>query len=77
MNLITDPCASYSTLDNVKRSAGYNTDLTNDITISDDRLAPGWYRIVSVAGEDMPTEPPETFRCGSWYPIWLNGVYII
>ncbi|XP_071129173.1 von Willebrand factor D and EGF domain-containing protein-like [Mytilus edulis] len=73
MNLITDPCASYSTLDNVKRSAGYALDLDTDIAISDDRLDPGWYRIVSVAGEDIPTEPPETFRCGSWYPIWLNG----
>ncbi|CAG2202948.1 unnamed protein product [Mytilus edulis] len=72
----TDPCESYSTLDNVKRSAGYNTDLTNDITISDDRLDPGWYRIVSVAGEEMPTTAPATFRCGSWYPIWLNGTEV-
>ncbi|CAC5415835.1 unnamed protein product [Mytilus coruscus] len=69
----TDPCASYSTLDNVKRSAGYTLDLDNDIAISDDRLDPGWYRIVSVAGEEMPTAAPGTFRCGSWYPIWLNG----
>ncbi|XP_052071137.1 uncharacterized protein LOC127709569 [Mytilus californianus] len=69
----TDPCASYSTLDNVKRSAGYTLDLDNDIAISDDRLDPGWYRIVSVAGEEIPTAAPGTFRCGSWYPIWLNG----
>ena len=23
----------------------------------------------------MPTEAPGTFRCKTWYPIWLNGKY--
>jgi hypothetical protein len=34
-----------------KRSAGYSLDFDNaEIAISDDRLEPGWYRIIS-AGE--------------------------
>jgi hypothetical protein len=23
----------------------------------------------------MPTEAPGTFKCKTWYPIWLNGKY--
>ena len=61
-------------MEEVKRSAGYSLDLTNsEIAISDDRLDPGWYRIISGAGTEMPTEAPGTFRCKTWYPIWLNG----
>ena len=61
-------------MEEVKRSAGYSLDLTNsEIAISDDRLDPGWYRIFSGAGTEMPTEAPGTFRCKTWYPIWLNG----
>jgi hypothetical protein len=62
-------------LEEVKRSAGYNLDLDNyEIAISDDRLEPGWYRIISAAGTEMPTEAPGTFRCKTWYPIWLDGI---
>jgi uncharacterized protein YjlB len=45
------------------------------IAISDDRLDPGWYRIISAGGTEMPTEAPGTFRCKTWYPIWLDGIY--
>jgi hypothetical protein len=63
-------------LEDVKRSPGYSLDLTNsEIAISDDRLDPGWYRIISDAGTEMPTEAPGTFKCKTWYPIWLNGKY--
>ena len=63
-------------MEGAKRSAGYSLDLTNsEIAISDDRLEPGWYRIISDAGTEMPTETPGPFRCKTWYPIWLNGKY--
>ena len=62
-------------MEEVKRSAGYSLDFDNsEIAISDDRLEPGWYRIISAAGTEMPTEAPGTFRCKTWYPIWLNGI---
>jgi hypothetical protein len=62
-------------LEEVKRSAGYSLNLNNsEIAISDDRLEPGWYRIISAAGTEMPTEAPGTFRCKTWYPIWLDGI---
>ena len=63
-------------MEEVKRSAGYSLNLTNsEIAISDDRLEPGWYRIISAAGTEMPTEAPGVFRCKTWYPIWLDGIY--
>ena len=70
----TDPCNNYKRLEEVKRSAGYSLNLTNsEIAISDDRLEQGWYRIISAAGTEMPTEAPGVFRCKTWYPIWLDG----
>ena len=62
-------------MEEVKRSAGYSLNLNNsEIAISDDRLEPGWYRIISAAGTEMPTEAPGTFRCKTGYPIWLDGI---
>ena len=59
-----------------KRSAGYSLDFDNaEIAISDDRLEPAWYRIISAGETEMPTEAPGTFRCKTWYPIWLDGIY--
>lgn len=44
--------------------------------ICDSNLKPGWYKSVSDAGTDMPTEcPVGGFRCGTSKPIWLNGTY--
>jgi hypothetical protein len=38
-------------MEEAKRSAGYSLDLDNsEIAISDVRLEPGWYRIISAAG---------------------------
>jgi hypothetical protein len=34
----------------------------------------GWYRIISAGETEMPTEAPGTFRCKTWYPIWLDGI---
>jgi uncharacterized protein YjlB len=42
----------------------------------DQRLltATGEIRGCIEAGTEMPTEAPGTFRCKTWYPIWLNGI---
>ncbi|XP_052063239.1 uncharacterized protein LOC127702954 isoform X1 [Mytilus californianus] len=74
VELTTGPCTNYDNIENEeKRSSSYIYDFDTDIAISDDVLQEGWYRIISRSGTDMPTEPPATFRCGTWYPIWLNG----
>lgn len=38
-----------------------------------------WYRVVSGAGELMPTEcPVEGFQCGTMNPVWLStGEYVL
>jgi hypothetical protein len=57
------------------RSAGYSLDLDNaEIAISDDRLEPGWYRIISAGETEMPTEAPGTFRCKNSIPSWLQSI---
>ncbi|CAG2192571.1 unnamed protein product [Mytilus edulis] len=71
--LSQDPCLEYQTLNEDKRSPGHKFEPSADLAISDDRLTLGWYRIMSDAGETMPTSAPDTFKCGTWYPIWLNG----
>lgn len=44
--------------------------------ICDSDLKSGWYKSISKAGSDMPTECPKGgFRCGTHKPIWLNGKY--
>lgn len=69
-----DACSNYTLMKYVDRRAVANElDFGNANAISDDFLDSGWYRIQSEAGEHMPTEPPGSFRCGTWYPIWLNG----
>ncbi|CAC5391220.1 unnamed protein product [Mytilus coruscus] len=69
-----DACSNYTLMKYVDRRAVANElDFGNFYAISDDFLDSGWYRIQSDAGEYMPTEPPGSFRCGTWYPIWLNG----
>lgn len=70
-----DPCYEYSTISNEeKRSPSYNFDLNNDIPISDERLTQDWYRIEMDTGSLIPNQSPGAFRCGTFYPIWLNGI---
>ncbi|VDI38471.1 Hypothetical predicted protein, partial [Mytilus galloprovincialis] len=69
-----DACTNYTSMKYVDRRAVQNQLEIGSINpISDDFLESGWYRIESAAGENMPTEPPGSLRCGTWYPIWLNG----
>ena len=65
-----DPCFTTNTIDEWKRSVA-NPD-HNDIC--DNLLIPGWYRIISGAGEKMPTTCPfGGFRCGTTSPMWLSS----
>ncbi|VDI82369.1 Hypothetical predicted protein [Mytilus galloprovincialis] len=69
-----NPCINYTTINNVDRRAVGNVLKLGIIpSLSDDFLDSEWYRINSDAGEQMPTEAPGLFHCGTWYPIWLNG----
>lgn len=73
-----NPCINYTTINNVDRRAVGNVLKLGIIpSLSDDFLDSEWYRINSDAGEQMPTEAPGLFHCGTWYPIWLNGKTII
>ncbi|OPL33803.1 hypothetical protein AM593_10606, partial [Mytilus galloprovincialis] len=46
--------------------------------LCDNTLESGWYRIISKAGERMPTECiVGGFRCGTMSPIWMSGTYPI
>ncbi|CAG2228915.1 unnamed protein product [Mytilus edulis] len=47
--------------------------MSTDTVINDVLLTNGWYRIISSIGDDMPTDPPDSLKCGTWFPIWLNG----
>ncbi|CAC5391221.1 unnamed protein product [Mytilus coruscus] len=71
---LIDPCITHDTIQNQeKRSAVYQLELSTDTVINDVLLADGWYRIISSNNDDMPTYPPNALKCGTWYPIWLNG----
>ena len=65
-----DPCFTTNTIDEWKRSVA-NPDY-NDIY--DNLLILGWYRIISGAGEKMPTTCPfGGCRCGITSPMWLSS----
>ena len=65
-----DPCFTTNTIDEWKRSVA-NPDY-NDIC--DNLLIPGCYRIISGAGEKMPTTCPfGGFWCGITFLMWLSS----
>ncbi|XP_076072006.1 uncharacterized protein LOC143043712 [Mytilus galloprovincialis] len=70
-----DPCNNYKVLDSAedfKRSAANS----KNTSLCDNMLASGWYRIISKAGERMPTKCiVGGFRCGTISSIWMNGTY--
>jgi hypothetical protein len=49
-------------------------DLSVDTALTDDSLEENWYRFVSNNGNEMCTYPPGVLSCGTYYPIWLNGM---
>lgn len=69
-----DPCTNHSIIENEeKRSSAYTYDFETEFAFSDDALEEGWYKVISKSGTEMPTKSPDTFKCGTWYPIWLDG----
>ncbi|VDI18310.1 Hypothetical predicted protein [Mytilus galloprovincialis] len=65
-----EPCETNNFIDNWKRSVAYEPDNPN---LCDSFLLEDWYRVVSGAGELMPTECPiGGWRCGTTNPIWLS-----
>lgn len=70
----TEPCSSYTLISGqYKRSIAYTIKST-DIAVSDNFLSEGWYRFDSGAGNDMVTQAPTVTRCGTIYPIWMQGL---
>ena len=73
--MIGDPCLSshHTVLNDMEfRSTGYKM-APDEVARCDRRLAAGWYRMRSKAGEDMPTTCPTKGACGTLYPVWMNG----
>ena len=66
--------SSYTELDSSRRSvqsqwkSGQTPLCDRDhVTVS------GWYRFISFVGGKMPTSKVNVNRCGTHYPIWLDG----
>lgn len=67
----SEPCETINFIDDWKRSAANN--LIDNTFLCDSMLEEGWYRIISTAGERMPTECLiDGYRCGTAYPIYLS-----
>ena len=69
-----DACVDYKELDNWWRSAAYKNDDIDHEDLCDRELEEGWYRAISGAGGDMPTQAPGLSRCGTVYPVWFSGL---
>lgn len=76
--IFIDPCIDNDVIANAeKRSSGYPIDLSKDTPINDVFLSDGWYKVESSIESSMPREAPGPLKCGTWYPIWLNGMLIV
>ncbi|XP_076118239.1 uncharacterized protein LOC143085644 isoform X2 [Mytilus galloprovincialis] len=69
----SNQCTDYVLLDGPEEEARSPLLGISGSAISDDRLATGWYRSNLTAGTDMTKNCPLLMRCGTMYPIWLNG----
>ncbi|VDI73227.1 Hypothetical predicted protein [Mytilus galloprovincialis] len=69
----SNQCTDYVLLDGPEEEARSPLFGISGSAISDDRLATGWYRSNLTAGTDMTKDCPLLMRCGTMYPIWLNG----
>lgn len=69
MMVAQDPCldGNFNEIDNVaKRSPSYD----QVFTACDKDLIEGWY---GAKAHVMSTSPPELYKCGTVYPVWLRG----
>ena len=67
-----DGCTNYTVLSGVDRAYAYT--LQNNVRC-DQTLVPGWYRFQGAAGDRMLDKCVPMYRCGAWYPGWLNGTH--
>ncbi|XP_071143816.1 von Willebrand factor D and EGF domain-containing protein-like isoform X1 [Mytilus edulis] len=68
-----EPCETNNFIDDWTRSVAYNLNDSKIQERCDSFLVEDWYRVVSGAGELMPTEcPVEGFQCGTMNPVWLS-----
>ncbi|VDI76668.1 Hypothetical predicted protein [Mytilus galloprovincialis] len=67
-----NPCRDYVELDDWRRSVSNG----DTYQLCDTFLVPGWYRVISQAGQEMPTECIRGgFRCGTTDTVWMNGTF--
>lgn len=65
---------SYKKLDNSRRSVQSQWKSGQTPLCDKDHVtASGWYRFTSFVGGKMPTSKVDANRCGTRYPIWLDG----
>ncbi|CAH1785138.1 unnamed protein product, partial [Owenia fusiformis] len=71
-----DPCVSHSLLtNNGERSAGVRLDVDTRPPLSDKQaLIPGWYRVNSPGGNEIPNMCVDLNYCSTNFPIWMNDV---
>ena len=67
-----DGCTNYTVLSEADRGQG-NTQPPHNR--SDSGLVTGWYRFQGAAGDRMPDKCVLLYRCGTKYPVWLNGIH--
>ncbi|XP_048773486.2 uromodulin-like isoform X2 [Ostrea edulis] len=72
--VLSDSCSTYDTMtgDVVRRSSAYILTPT-DTAICDSFLDEKWYRLDSLAGNDIVQTCPPVTHCGTLYPLWMNG----
>ena len=73
VGVLSNACETYTNLTEWQRSVAYENDEYEHVDLCDRNLQFGWYRAATPAGGDMPTIAPGFSRCGTTYPIWLNG----
>ena len=66
-----DGCTNYTALSEADRAQG-NAQPPHNRT---DGLVTGWYRFQGASGDRMPDKCVLNYRCGTNYPVWLNGTH--
>ncbi|XP_048773487.2 uncharacterized protein LOC125678824 isoform X3 [Ostrea edulis] len=76
--VLSDSCSTYDTMtgDVVRRSSAYILTPT-DTAICDSFLDEKWYRLDSLAGNDIVQTCPPVTHCGTLYPLWMNGTQLV
>ena len=70
-------CLSYRVLQEVSRNQHSSESIyyCDDEDHDGDWRGPGWYRMMSPAGTQIPEYPPSSSHCGTHATGWLNGTH--